>query len=578
MPTAVPPRRVRRPAKFAPLDHSQPAQLRPPRRRWLDLKQALSRASGSHPFAGQELLWGLPPAWNLSACRKVLSLGGKGAISAARQAQVRERIDAWIDRREIDGHAAWEGLLWLSALPALAGLLDEVSWSRLLDRCCLLSAAAADESWEDDPLRFQLLAVEMPATLSTWLVDLEGEEIQLQAQRSFLRLADEWLDGEGTPEGRYLWAMRPILASWTRCLTREHALDPGFVDDDVRQRFTWLLRQSIRISRRDGSCAFSETNDDAFDDCLKKAIELAGDVEATALFRTLWRGEPARGRSPKSPAPWVYSEWAQTASLRSSLKRESPQITVAFDERDCRLEVAAESPLLSGVWSAELTVDGQRYGVSRPWDEVCWHADDDALYLELETSLGDQWQLQRHVLIARREGFALLADAVLGEREGQLMYRTSIPLCPGVSLRPESETNEAWLTHGSRRWLALPLGLPEWRADRPLGSLSAESGRLVLTSMRQGRNLFVPLLIPLTNLRGKVDYTWRKLTVAEQLEAQPPDVAVACRMQLGDRQWAIYRSLDPPGNRTFLGKNLTNEFSVGVFHRTGEFDPIMEVE
>jgi hypothetical protein len=72
--------------------------------------------------------------------------------------------------------------------------------------------------------------------------------------------------------------------------------------------------------------------------------------------------------------------------------------------------------------------------------------------------------------------------------------------------------------------------------------------------------------------------TWRKLTVAESLETQPDDVAVGYRVQIGKEQWLIYRSLVEPANRTLLGHNLSTEALVARFDRTGEVEPLVEVE
>jgi hypothetical protein len=313
--------------------------------------------------------------------------------------------------------------------------------------------------------------------------------------------------------------------------------------------------------------------------CLATATQLAKDREAAGLLPALSTATASRSKSvAKSVSASAYSESRQVAILRSRLTPDSPRLTVLFHRPEVQLELQADQPLLSGHWSAELIVDGQSLVPNGVWEEVCRHEDEDVEYLELETALGDGWTLQRHILLARQEGFALLADAVLGEREANIAYTSSLPFFPRVQVQPERETHEAWLATGSKRYLALPLALPEWRSDRPLGELSSNDGRLILTTApRRGRNLFHPLLIPLSGSRRNGEYTWRHLTVGQNLEIQSPDAAAAYRVQLGDRQWVVYRALTR-GNRTFLGKNLTSELLVGVFHRNGEMDAIMEVE
>lgn len=588
MSTILPPGRARR------LSHNSPSQPHrrsdTARRNWSKLRQVLAARS----FLPDEVsrrrnlfIAGLPLEWDRCSCQRLVDSLTKGAVSAARQRQLHEQLKDWLGRPNVDARAAWEGLVWLGELPQWVGLLEASACSDFLAAC---EALCCDVELDDDPLRYQLLSVEMTAGLGALGAMLgQAGNLPSKSEQSLLKLSEQWLDGEGLPEGRHLFLMRPILASWTRCLA-EPSTSHGF-GSEVREQFTWLLRQTLRMSRSDGAEVFSPAvvsanrGDAAFERCLETALGLADDADANELFKLLW-SDRQRGRSAKSVVGVsAYSEWGQVATLRSAARRESPQVSVAFDGRTCRLELCAELPLLRGEWTAELVIDAQTFTPTQAWEEVCWHEDDDAVYLELETHLGDHWKLQRHILVARDEGFALLADAVLGADQDSkqaksttLTYTSRIPLCPVLRLDPEKETNEAWLSGRRQRWLALPLALPEWRADRHLGSLTCEDQRLVLKSRRCGQNLFSPLLIPLRNLRSKVDYTWRPLTVGDQLEIQPHDVACAYRVQVGDRQWAVYRSLADRANRTFLGHNLTTEFFVGLFHRTGQLDPVMEVE
>jgi hypothetical protein len=535
------------------------------------------------PSAATALLWGVPGTWDPRACRKLVELATSGAVSASRQKLVQLQVESWLSGEEITTLAAWQGLVWLRQLPAIAALLDADTWQRLADRLVRLAETAADESYDEDLLRYQLLAVEYPAVLAPLLAEPNDvARFASLAERSLLRLANEWLDGEGMPEGQAATVMRPILASWTRCLEGAGLSSAATLKSrDVLEPFVWLLRQSLRLTRGDGAATFAPTGGDTqYLECFERAAAVAGDATATTLLRNLLRskGRPAAKPKGELPEPSVYSEWGQLGTMRARLQRESPQLTVAFDGRLPQVELAVEFPLLQGEWSGELRVDGETYLAEGPWDEVCWHCDKDAVYLELETRFANGWRLQRQILLAREEGFALFADVVLGDREAQLEYSSSLPLATGMTFQPEAETHDGWLVERSRRWLVLPLGLPEWRSDRPLGSLTATAGRLTLSSQRRGRNLFVPFLIPLNGVRGKLDSTWRRLTVAQQLEIQSPDVAVAYRAQVGDRQWAFYRALQDRGNRTFLGKNLTTEFFAGLFHRSGNMDAIFEVE
>ena len=94
-----------------------------------------------------------------------------------------------------------------------------------------------------------------------------------------------------------------------------------------------------------------------------------------------------------------------------------------------------------------------------------------------------------------------------------------------------------------------------------------------------GRTAVSPLWIDFSAKRFDKQRTWRQLTVAESLKSVSADVAVAYRMQSGKDQWVLYRSLDDPGNRTFLGQNYSSEQVVGRFDpETGTLDEFYEIE
>ena len=93
-----------------------------------------------------------------------------------------------------------------------------------------------------------------------------------------------------------------------------------------------------------------------------------------------------------------------------------------------------------------------------------------------------------------------------------------------------------------------------------------------------GGRLYAPLCLDLDPTRLKYPYTWRRLIVGQELEQAKMDEAVAYRVQLRLDQWLIYRSLAPVASRTVLGQNYFFEFVCGRFERTGEVEPLIEVE
>ena len=58
----------------------------------------------------------------------------------------------------------------------------------------------------------------------------------------------------------------------------------------------------------------------------------------------------------------------------------------------------------------------------------------------------------------------------------------------------------------------------------------------------------------------------------------PRHLAAGYRVQVGNSQWLIYRSLTPAANRTILGQNLMCEMHVSRFLPTGDVEELIEIE
>ncbi len=212
------------------------------------------------------------------------------------------------------------------------------------------------------------------------------------------------------------------------------------------------------------------------------------------------------------------------------------------------------------------------------WEEVCWVSDDDVDYLELEIPLEHGLTIQRQVCLARSDELLFLADAVIGQEKRSIHYRGGLPLVAGLGVQPAEKTRELELSGKKLRALAMPLAVGEWRVDRRGGELAASAQTLELKQQALGARLYAPLWIDLAARRRKKAFTWRELTVAEQLRIQPRDVAAGYRVQFGNKQWLVYRSLAERGNRTLLGHNLATEFLLARFARDGSVKPLIEIE
>lgn len=269
----------------------------------------------------------------------------------------------------------------------------------------------------------------------------------------------------------------------------------------------------------------------------------------------------------------------------SNGRRPGPALLLGDDprlavERGAPLRIELQSggeTLLAGRWDLALERDGQPLPAPKAWSEVCRVREPGADYLELEAELAPGVRVERHLLVARDDRFALLADAALASQPAQWRYAATLTLAAGQRFEPAAASREGTLGGRSPRARLLPLALPEWRDDPGAGALHAVAGGVQWTHEARGRALFAPLFVDLHRGRLSRPFTWRRLTVAQDLLPCPDDVAVGYRVQAGARQWLVYRALSSKGNRTLLGHNLVSGMLVARFAK-GKVESLVEIE
>jgi hypothetical protein len=283
-----------------------------------------------------------------------------------------------------------------------------------------------------------------------------------------------------------------------------------------------------------------------------------------------------------SGEPGYYNAAKKAALLRRGRRAPHDELFVDFSGDEVQLALTIGGQLLSsGPWSWHATAGGQRLEATGAWSEVCWNHDKAGDYLEIELPLTGGWRLERQMFLARQDQFLFLADALLGPEPSDVELRSahSLPLASGCELLPAAETREGWLAAGGkRRACIVPTAQPEWRAEFCHAEIAEREGRLTLEQAALGHNLFAPLWIDINAERLRRPLTWRRLTVGENLAVVPRDVAVGYRIQSGDEQWLIYRSLDRVGNRSVLGVNTVSSFAALRFFTSGKTQEIVAIE
>jgi hypothetical protein len=236
--------------------------------------------------------------------------------------------------------------------------------------------------------------------------------------------------------------------------------------------------------------------------------------------------------------------------------------------------------VLAGRWPLQVELNGQAQLQLDDWDEVCWYSDDEVDYLEVEAKFGDNCVVQRQMILFHEDHMVMLADALIGDCEGQWSMQSTIPLGAGMRYEEAAATREGWLvTPSGARCLVLPLAQPEWRKQLCSHKTTVEQHSLTMKASTSASRLYSPVLISLKPSHAEKPMTWRQLTVAEDLVIVPPSVAVAYRVQIAKEQWLIYRTLAEPVRRTALGIHTIYDFFAGRFDGdTGDVDILVEVE
>lgn len=476
---------------------------------------------------------------------------------------------------------ALETIAWAHALSRLAIRLPAENWwdmfAFLLNTSHASQTMRADMQNPEDAVCTLLFAGELPLTLAYWLPRVDAcAELASPARQAIADGIVELLDGEGIPHARYVGVWRALFASWTRCFYLDEYVS-GRLKKEARLQYEWLVRQTLRWRRSDGSLIFE--NDLSFaggDEVLQAALRVGGDQADHDVYECATGQLEPEKSTFELPSPSEHSEWAEVAILRTNWGPKSAYLGLTFSESHLKTELGgAEHVIWSGEDVPDIRVDNSPLQIESEWEELCWSSDSDVDYIELEVRLSGAWKLQRQILLARHDRFLLSADALVGGKKPcKIDYSRPLPLDEHVKLIPEDETVELGLRAKRNLGTMIPIGLNEWKVDRSLGECDGHALRQRLV----GTALYAPLFIDLDPKRQRKPRTWRQLTVGQQLRLARRDEAAAFRIQIGKQQWVIYRSLDGSENRTFLGQNIMNEFLVARFNRDGEIETLLEIE
>jgi hypothetical protein len=265
--------------------------------------------------------------------------------------------------------------------------------------------------------------------------------------------------------------------------------------------------------------------------------------------------------------------------MRSGWGSPADQCVIKFDGAHPELEATAQDvPLLAGAWLHELTVDGERISSTGEWTCVCWTADKDAAYLELQLNRDQPLQVIRQALLLREESLLLLGDSIRTPEGRRIEFERSIPLAGDWRTEEDSQSRELALMQGTARVRVFPLSAPQFRLQRGDETTAVRDGILSVRAHANASRMYVATLLDWSEKRRDEPVEWQRVTVAESMAPIGPETAAGFRIRIGKKQWVLYHSLSKPAMpRTALGIHSLSETVFSQLKTNGDLATVVEV-
>jgi len=520
-----------------------------------------------------------------------------------------ENIAKWIARslpvQGIDSYVGLVSVAWIHGLRELGNDLPPNLWLEVLQSVLTQVDRAWSERSPEQLLPWLIWSCEVPLALATQLSQLGGKDRMVIETLDRLALLLEASNDDPT-----LWVhnggrnLRALLASVVRSRWAADALGARAWYAPQRKAIAQLTKIALSLTHPDGRPLLVEPALGADDRGLWQALAdlCLPNKSLESLFAAVFPkrslSKSLKSDSPKSkskrlskkasvvrfPEPGRYFEKAELATMRRGWQHEGFRIAVDYSRDPMWIDCMGTNGqrLLSGEWDVSIHQDGERLETDVGWSDVCWFSDDDVDYLEIESAVEGRCRIQRQMMLIRAEGLMFLSDTLLADESGRWSLDSSWELAEDIEVRSAAKSHEAELflrtAKDERCGLLLPLALPEWRRQPNRGKLYGEAGKLILHQEVDGDRLYCPMVLASRKLSSKKPFTWRNLTVAQDLQIQPAHVAQAYRVQIGKEQMIFYRSLAKTVRRSAMGLHLNSEFYTGRFDSDeATFESIVEI-
>lgn len=535
-----------------------------------------------------------PVAWSADVLNTTDQAGvlfdiwlGKGFHSGKKKhrQQAVQQLGKWVVHRDEHELLSTGELLVVCELLRWdhGSLPDELLWT--LWRLALTTTLSHPPE-ESDPTAAFIRNGELAWSTGLLFSHVAGLEALRERGRAVLwdRL-EESSDGDGTPHAELLENLGGWLAAWIRATEWGHAAKvPVWRDDDQFERFACLVECAITLLGPNGRFSQSQNHPQAVSMLATGAI-LAGWKKKDPAFRSLLSHDPNLLLEPPSskqtiePGPVeqlsFQSDFSSLACLRSDWSRPSGRIVVTHHKPTPQLFLSANGvSWLSGDWNWQLNDDPRE---SADWRCSCWFSDEEVTFVELQWLVSQNVFVERQILLAHQDRFAIFADCVRGLDDTTKQFRSRFPLDRGVVPTPE-KTTRAWRLESDDQSLRVfPLPLPDDFVEGCVGKLACDANSLTFDMPITG-GAFLPIVFDWHPDRQNSPADWRTLTVTDEGRRVDPHEAGGYRLRVGSYQLLLYRSLQEKQLRSVLGYHTGHETVMGRFDSDGDVHPLLLVE
>ncbi|MCH2213327.1 MAG: hypothetical protein MK110_18665 [Fuerstiella sp.] len=432
---------------------------------------------------------------------------------------------------------------------------------------------------------------ELPLLLSLVLGDLQGQTAQFRAAAKVLRQGlDAGTDSDGMLHAGLISSADAWLAPLVRSAHWGSAFRCSWMKPKDTYRFadtvracTVLLVQTGLVNRPPRQLS---SVDRSVADILQHGIQAVGMRESSpfaSFVRAHIQGKRRTGSAKtrkRQLATSNQSDWAEMAVMRSGLKVDSDVCVVNWDRPELSIHLAVlNTPLLSGIWSSELTVNGKVTGPIEGWKCSCWFSDEEAAFIELEADPSDSVHVVRHVMLALQDRMGVICESVTTDSAEQTVrLKNQLHLASSPLAVTNSITREIALHADCVSTRVIPAWLEDDRIRHASGHFEAADGLLTSEAEDLG-GTSMPLILDWHPERQAYDADWNRLTVTEARTVLHGRNAAGFRVRIGKHQLLIYRSLRAgQGPRAVMGLHTMNETVYGRVRKSGEVAPLVLVE